>query len=62
LYAKNTYWGSRLITTKGRQLYKAVTDTGYEIVSTGKPTYWPSDPKIPDLLDFFFYEYFNKLY
>jgi hypothetical protein len=46
--------GSRLITTKGRELYKDVTDTGCEIVSTGKPTYWPTDPiKLPDSIDFF---------
>jgi hypothetical protein len=32
--AKHTHWGSRLITTKGHELYKAVADTGYEIVST----------------------------
>jgi hypothetical protein len=33
----------------------AVTYTGCEIVSTGKPTYWPTDPKkkLPDLIDFF---------
>jgi hypothetical protein len=37
--AKHTHWGSRLVTTKGRELYKAVADTGCEIVSTGKPTY-----------------------
>jgi hypothetical protein len=43
--AKHTHWGSRLITTKGRELYKAVADTGCEIVSTGKPTYWPTDQK-----------------
>jgi exonuclease III len=30
--AEHTRWGSRLITTKGRELYKAVTDTGCEIV------------------------------
>jgi hypothetical protein len=45
--------GSRLITTKGREVYKSVADTGYEI-STGKPTYWPTEPKRnPDLIDFF---------
>jgi hypothetical protein len=43
--AKHANWGSRLVTTKGRDSYKAVTDTGYEIVSTGKPMYWPTDPK-----------------
>jgi exonuclease III len=43
--AKHNHWGSRLITTKGREFHKAVTYTGCEIVSTGKPTYWPTDPK-----------------
>jgi hypothetical protein len=43
--AKHTHWGLRLIITKGNELYKAVTDTGCEIVSTGKPMYWPTDPK-----------------
>jgi hypothetical protein len=52
--AKHTHWSSRLVTAKGRELYKAVTDTGCEIVSTGKPTYWPTDlKKLPDLIDFF---------
>jgi hypothetical protein len=52
--AKHTQWGSRLITTKSRELYKAVTDTGWEIVSTGKPTYWSTDKKkLPDFIDFF---------
>jgi putative IMPACT (imprinted ancient) family translation regulator len=52
--AKHTHWVSRLITTKDRELYKAVTDTGCEIVSAGKPTYWPTDKKkLPDLIDFF---------
>jgi hypothetical protein len=45
--AEHTHWGSRL--------YKAAADTGCEIVSSGKPTYWPTDKKktLPDLLDFF---------
>lgn len=52
--AKHTHWGSRLITPKGRQLYKAATGMGCEFISTGKPTYWPSDPnKTPSLIDFF---------
>jgi len=29
-------------------------ETRSEALSTGKPTYWPTDPgKIPDLTDFF---------
>jgi hypothetical protein len=52
--AKNTHLSSRLITTKGCELCKAVADTGCEIISTGKPMYWPTDPKkLPDLLEFF---------
>jgi hypothetical protein len=52
--AKHTHWGSRLITPKGRELYKAAVARGCEFVSTGKPTYWPTDHnKIPDLIDFF---------
>jgi hypothetical protein len=59
--AKHTHWGSRLITTKGHELHKAVADTGCEIVSTGKPTYWPMDPKkLPDLLDFFAVKIFQQ--
>lgn len=52
--AKNTHWGSRLITTKGRELLEAIRENGCESLSTGKPTYWPTDlNKIPDLIDFF---------
>jgi hypothetical protein len=52
--AKHTHWGSRLITPKGRELYKAAVDFGCEFISTGKPTYWPTDlNKTPDLIDFF---------
>lgn len=52
--AKHLDFGSRLITTKGRELRQAIREIGGTIHSTGKPTYWPTDPaKIPDLLDFF---------
>jgi hypothetical protein len=51
---KNTIWGSRLTTTKGRELLKTIQNQKYSFLSTGTPTYWPSDPgKIPDLLDFY---------
>jgi hypothetical protein len=47
-------WGSRLTTTKGRELSKIIWNQQYFFLSTGTPTYWPSDPdKIPDLLDFY---------
>jgi len=52
--AKHTHWGSRLITTKGRELLKAINECKCEAISTGKPTYWPTDTeKIPDLIDFY---------
>ena len=52
--AKNSHWGSRLTTTKGKELLKAIRKNGCEALSTGKPTYWPTDTnKIPDLIDFF---------
>lgn len=52
--AKHTHWGSRLINTKGRELLEACIRSRCETVSTGRPTYWPTDPnKIPDLIDFF---------
>lgn len=52
--AKHTQWGSRITTTKGRELLKATNEHGGTTISTGKPTYWPTDPnKIPDLIDFF---------
>jgi len=52
--AKKTHWGSRLTTSKGRELLRAIQETECEAMSTGKPTYWPTDPgKIPELIDFF---------
>lgn len=51
---KHTHWGSRLITPKGRQLYNLLQENNYQHLSTGEPTYWPTDPnKVPDLLDFY---------
>lgn len=52
--AKHLDWGSRLTNTKGRELREAIRSRECNYHSTGKPTYWPTDPsKIPDLLDFF---------
>lgn len=51
--AKHTHWGSRLITPRGRQLLRTMKDNNMQHLSTGEPTYWPTDrKKIPDLLDF----------
>lgn len=52
--AKDTYWGSRLITPKGKMLYNAGKKANCDFCSSGKPTYWPTDLKeVPDLIDFF---------
>ena len=52
--SKNKYWDSRLNTPKGRQLLEAVNLSNSTPISTGKPTYWPTDSnRQPDLLDFF---------
>jgi hypothetical protein len=51
--AKHTNWGSRLTTPRGRELQLAVDNNHFNIISTGEPTYWPSDVnKLPDLIDF----------
>lgn len=51
--AKHVRWGSRLITNRGRDLWNAMSDNNLDHISTGRPTYWPTDrKKIPDLLDF----------
>lgn len=51
--AKHQAWGSRLNTPRGRELLKAITHNRLEALSSGEPTYWPSDPaRVPDLLDF----------
>jgi exonuclease III len=47
--SKHTLWGSRLTTTKGRELAKVIQAQNNSYLS-----YWPTDAnKIPDLLDFF---------
>jgi hypothetical protein len=51
--AKHYHWGSRLITPKGRELFKAMQTYNLSHVSTGEPTYWASDSrKVPDLINF----------
>jgi len=51
--AKHTHWGSRVIAPIGCKLLKAMQKENLMHISTGEPTYWPSDSrKIPDLLDF----------
>lgn len=51
---KHSNWGSRITTTKGHELMKTVQELKLNVISTGEPTYWPSDVKRkPDLVDFF---------
>ena len=52
--SKNAVWGSRITTTKGRELFNLLQHRNYSFLSTGRPTHWPSDPaKKPVLLEFF---------
>lgn len=41
--AKHTAWGSRLITSKGRELLQAINDCKCDFISSRKLTYWPAD-------------------
>jgi hypothetical protein len=41
--AKHPQWGSRLTTPRGQELLKAIQAKQLSHVSTGEPTYWPSD-------------------
>lgn len=61
--AKHIHWGSRMTTDRGRTLFKIIKENKGEFVSTGKPTYWPTDPnKTPDLIDFFIYKNISANY
>lgn len=61
--SKHHHWGSRLISTRSRKLYQLIQDLKFDLLSTGKPTYWPHDPnKIPDLIDFFVYKNISSDY
>ena len=51
--ANHTYWGSRLVTHIGRALFNTISKMGLDVISSGEPTYWPTDVrKIPDVIDF----------
>jgi len=48
---------------KGRELHKSMEYLKLVAVSTGEPTYWPTDGrKIPDVIDFFITKNINKRY
>ena len=53
--AKHPWWGSRSSNPnpKGKQLYASMQAENLIAISTGEPTYWPTDRnKLPDLIDF----------
>ncbi len=55
--AKNKIQESRLNTPKGERLHQALVNLKCEFISTGKPTYWPTDiKKIPDVIDIYIYK------
>ena len=61
--AKHPHWGSRLTTTRGRELQNAMTENKYEQLSTSQPTYWPTDRnKTTDVLDFFVTKNISQVY
>ena len=61
--SKHTARGSHIITTKGRELFSLLQETNYFYLSTGNPTYWPTDPtKQPYLLDFFVTNGISSIY
>jgi hypothetical protein len=61
--AKHQDWGSRLATPRGRQLLRVINENNFNHISTGEPTYWPTDMrKVPDLLDFFVSKGVNQYY
>lgn len=54
--AEDPWWGSRFNNTKGKEFYKSTVNRTFRILSTGEPTYWPSDTRrYPDLPDFIVY-------
>jgi hypothetical protein len=52
--AKHTAWGTRLLSPRGREVLKTIEQLNLNHISSGEPTYWPSDcNKLPDLLVFY---------
>ncbi|KAH8316570.1 hypothetical protein KR067_010714, partial [Drosophila pandora] len=59
--AKHTYWGSRLVTPRGRQLYNAIINVRNKLDfvspgTTGHPTHYPyAQSFTPSAIDFFLF-------
>lgn len=61
--AKHQEWGSRLANPRGRELLKTINKNNCGYLSTGQPTYWPTDRnKLPDLIDFCVIKGISKYY
>lgn len=61
--AKHVHWGSRLILPRGHELFGVAETLGLNVISSGHPTYWPTDrTKIPDLIDFYITEGISNNY
>lgn len=61
--SKHLHWGSRLITTRGRQLKLCVDINRLSTIAPLEPTNWPADHnRIPDILDFFITKGLSKQY
>lgn len=61
--SKHISWGSRLTTTRGRQLRASADINHLNVLTSQEPTSWPSDPtKVPDLIDFFLTKGMSRIY
>lgn len=61
--AKHEYFGSRITSTRGRNLKKCIDANHLRVFSTGEPTHWPTDSKkLPDLIDFFISKNISDMY
>lgn len=61
--AKHPHWGSRITSTRGRQLKKSLDKRRISTISTEEPTHWPSDTnRLPDVIDFFVTKGLSRLH
>jgi hypothetical protein len=59
--AKSPQWGSRLTSPRGKQLLESIRKMNLSCISSGSPTYWPTDRrKIPDVIDFAITRHINQ--
>lgn len=59
-YVKHPWWGSLLTNSKGRELYKRVSQYNLNVLPAGSATYWLTDlNKTPVLTNFAIYSGIN---